>query len=314
MIFDEVQFPITLAYGSSGGPEFHTDILVVNSGREERICKWSQPRRKYNASYALRSYADLLVVRDFYIARSGALNGFRFKDWSDYTGTNQHIGNGNGSETAFQLLKHYISGPVSRARQIQKPVSGSVAIAFDGVDQPSGWTVSTITGVVSFSSAPAQGVAITASYEFDVPVRFEETGILGISHDDFGSGSIPSIIMVEILEDLIDFEDPHYGGGFHKDVLQARDTNVSITPLNGLAIYIEHDNNGQIVKLPDLKKIPPGGPIMVLRHNSVYDLVDNDDNVVLSTVPDNNHFQILVGVNALGEKVWMTFGEEVIVV
>ena len=38
---------------------------------------------------------------------------------------------------------------------------------------PSGWSVDTTTGVVTFSAAPAIGVEVTADFEFDVPVRLD---------------------------------------------------------------------------------------------------------------------------------------------
>ena len=43
-------------------------------------------------------------------------------------------------------------------------------IAFGGLKQASGGSVDTTTGLVTFSAAPGSGVAITAGFEFDVPV------------------------------------------------------------------------------------------------------------------------------------------------
>ena len=309
MSFHEIQFPTNLSYGSSGGPEFRTDILVVNSGREERICKWSQPRRKYNVSYALRSYTDLNAVKTFYMARSGALHGFRFKDWNDYTGVAQTIGVGDGSTTTFQLVKRYTSSYFNRVRYIKKPVTGSVAIAFNGVNQPSGWTVSVITGVVTFSSAPAVSIVITATYEFDVPVRFEESDILSISHEDFGSGAVPSINVFEIPNEEEQVQDYHSGGGQWRDLLVSADTFTSICPTYGFAI--RHDNpNDKDMRLPDIAKIPTGGPIMSITHGGNCNLVDPNNNLV-HAAPANNNFDLLVGINRDGEKVWLLAGEEV---
>jgi hypothetical protein len=42
----------------------------------------------------------------------------------------------------------------------------------DGVNQVSGWTVKNTTGEITFSSAPANGVVISWSGEFDTPCRF----------------------------------------------------------------------------------------------------------------------------------------------
>jgi uncharacterized protein (TIGR02217 family) len=61
----------------------------------------------------------------------------------------------------------------------------------------SGWSVSTTTGVVNFTTAPATGIAITAGFEFDVPVRFD-TDALDVTLDLERLGSITSIPLVEI--------------------------------------------------------------------------------------------------------------------
>ena len=58
-------------------------------------------------------------------------------------------------------------------RTIAKPVAGTVQMFKDGVEQLSGWSVDVTTGVVTFGTAPAAGVEITADFEFDVPARFD---------------------------------------------------------------------------------------------------------------------------------------------
>jgi uncharacterized protein (TIGR02217 family) len=55
-------------------------------------------------------------------------------------------------------------------------VAGTVRIALDGVELASGWSVDATTGIVTFAAAPGAGVAITAGFEFDVPVRFDSDG------------------------------------------------------------------------------------------------------------------------------------------
>ena len=70
-------------------------------------------------------------------------------------------------------------------------------MALSGVEQLSGWSVDTATGVVSFGAAPGSGVAITAGFEFDVPVRFD-TDALDVTLDLERLGSITSIPLLEI--------------------------------------------------------------------------------------------------------------------
>jgi len=94
-------------------------------------------------------------------------------------------------------VKRYASGAHSWTRVVAKPVTGTARIALAGVEQPSGWSVDAATGVVTFSGAPGAGVAITAGFEFDVPVRFD-TDVLDVTLDLERLGSITSIPLLEI--------------------------------------------------------------------------------------------------------------------
>jgi uncharacterized protein (TIGR02217 family) len=207
MAFHEVRFPDNISRGARGGPERRTQIVELASGDEERNASWANSRRRYDAAYGIRRADDLAAVVAFFEARNGRLYGFRWKDWGDYksclpSGTpapaDQMIGTGDGSTTAFQLAKAYTSGAQTWARTITKPVTGTVSIALDGVPQASGWTVETTTGLVTFTAAPANGSAITAGFEFDVPVRFD-TDQLDVTHDIEHLGSITSIPLIQLI-------------------------------------------------------------------------------------------------------------------
>ncbi len=206
MAFHEVRFPDNISRGARGGPERRTQIVELASGAEERNASWANSRRRYDVAYGIRRTDDLAAVVAFFEARNGRLYGFRFKDWADFksclpsqtpSATDQPIGTGNGAATQFQLLKRYTSGAQSWTRAITKPVAGTVTIALNGTPQASGWSASTATGLVTFTTAPAAGVAITAGFEFDVPVRFD-TDALDVTLDLERLGSITSIPLVEI--------------------------------------------------------------------------------------------------------------------
>ena len=206
MAFHEVRFPDNISRGARGGPERRTQIVELTSGAEERNASWANSRRRYDVAYGIRRVDDLAAVVAFFEARSGRLHGFRFKDWADFKSclpsqtpapTNQPIGTGNGSATLFQLTKRYTSGAQSWTRAITKPVAGTVTVALNGTPQASGWSVSTATGLITFTTAPAAGVAITAGFEFDVSVRFD-TDALDVTLDLERLGSITSIPLVEI--------------------------------------------------------------------------------------------------------------------
>ena len=206
MAFHEIRFPDNISRGARGGPERRTQIVEMASGDEERNGSWADSRRRFDASYGIRKADDLAAVTAFFEARRGRLYGFRWKDWADYksslpsaitAATDQPIGIGTGAATAFQLVKLYTSGAQSWTRTITKPVAGTVAVALNGVPQITGWTVNTSTGVITFAAAPAPGVAITAGFEFDVPVRFD-TDTLDVTLDFERLGSITSIPLIEV--------------------------------------------------------------------------------------------------------------------
>lgn len=197
MAFVEVQFPPDISYGSSGGPEYATDIVMSQNGHEQRNVSWAQARARYNVAHGVKTQAQLDALIAFFRARKGRAYGFRFKDWTDYSANNQGIGTGNGTTTQFQLKKLYASGAVNEPRVICKPVSGSVQVYKAGVLQTSGVSVDLTTGIVTFSAAPTIGQAITASFEFDVPVRFD-TDRLSATLDAYGITSWLDIPLIEV--------------------------------------------------------------------------------------------------------------------
>jgi len=197
MSFVETQFPPDISYGATGGPRFSTDVAEVFSGWEQRNINWSEARGEWNVSHGVKTQVQLDALIAFFRARRGKAIGFRFKDWSDYSASNQVIGTGNAVKTVFQLVKSYTSGAVTVDRPIKKPVSGTVQVYKDGVLQVSGVSVNTTTGEVTFTSAPANGVVITANFQFDVPVRFD-TDKLDMTLDSYGIGSWNTVPLVEI--------------------------------------------------------------------------------------------------------------------
>ncbi len=211
MSFHEVRFPTAISRGATGGPERRTEIVVLGSGHEERNSRWADSRRSYNAGYGLRSLDDLHAVIAFFEERRGRLHGFRFKDHSDFSSaaapsisvsaSDQPIGTGDGTTTTFQLRKRYGSGFAPYQRDVVKPVAGTVRVAVAGAEQIEGsqLAVDATTGRITFlpGHVPVVGAAVTAGFEFDVPVRFDSDR-LEINVESFRHGSIPSIGLVEV--------------------------------------------------------------------------------------------------------------------
>jgi uncharacterized protein (TIGR02217 family) len=175
--FHEVQFPPKIAYGAAGGPEFNTSVTTTFAGFEQRNINWQKSRGRWDVSTGIKNKSDMDAVIAFFRARFGKAHGFRFKDWSDYQAVGQSLGTGNGAQTAFQLVKLYDSGGYTYQRDIKKPVNGTVKIYLNSILQSSGFTIDHTTGIVTFSSAPGAGVAVSADFDFDVPVRFDTDAI-----------------------------------------------------------------------------------------------------------------------------------------
>ncbi|MEV5033685.1 DUF2460 domain-containing protein [Sphingobium sp. LMC3-1-1.1] len=205
-MIDDVRLPENWSKGSNGGFGFSTEAVTTDDGAVETNENWAVPLRQYEISHNVKSPQDMGLLRAFHAARRGASRGFLFKDWIDYTSNDdgnspptmldQPLGVGDGAATDFQLIKRY-DDPVSPLDvPILWPVEDTLLIAADGVALMSGWTVDRGTGVVSFAPAPALGVVLTAGFEFDVPVKFEDD-LLRISWDTINSRSVGSVPLRE---------------------------------------------------------------------------------------------------------------------
>jgi len=278
MAFLETQFPTDISYGSSGGPGYSTQILTLDSGQEIRIARWNNARHRYDASYGVSDYADLKTILDLYHATRGPADGFRWKDWMDFSsdatgrgpdlGTapawnDQSLGTFGTATDTIQLRKAYTVGATTRYRNITKPVSGTVKVGWGGAEKLSGWTVDTTTGLVTITDSGADGLEIFAGFEFDVPVRFGDVGdeVLSISHDSFETGSIGQIPIVEIRDVLASPDDYNYGGA------KQHSADGAITLAGGRVHWTAQSSGSINLTLPQPTNFYAlGGPYFIVQH------------------------------------------------
>lgn len=164
MAFIETRFPDDISVGASGGAGFQTDVITVNSGFEQRNAAWADARCAFDVAHGVMTQAQLDTLIAFFRVMKGKANGFRFKDWSDYT-----VGSGEGIFTAidathFQMWRRYTTAGNNSDREITKPVSGTLAIT--------GGTVASVdytTGIVTMTT----GTPTAWTGEFDIPARFD---------------------------------------------------------------------------------------------------------------------------------------------
>lgn len=176
MSFTEERLELGIDYGTVGGFRFSTTVIVDGAGNEQRNANWIQPLGRWQIGDRTLNREALSYFLDFLTDRKGAQEGFRFRDWADYEAQGQYLGTGDGNTTQFQLVKSYSIGLYTAIRAIQKPVGGTIKIYLDGtqITEWDDWWVDEVTGILAFVTAPEDGVGITADFEFDVPVRFEQ--------------------------------------------------------------------------------------------------------------------------------------------
>jgi len=201
--FIEQRFPVIVqGLGTVGGPIWRTAISERRNGTEQRNIDLDDPRREWSVGDLGVSEVDLKTLIDFHSMVRGAAIGFRYLDQSDWSGTSQLLGVGDGTTKIFQLVKRYGTVAYEYVRRITKPVSGSVTVKVNNVLQGSGWTIDNATGLITFTTAPGAGLQVTASYQFDVPVRFKEDRIRHrletFTHDGSRWFTLQSVTLIEI--------------------------------------------------------------------------------------------------------------------
>ena len=184
MAFINEVFPKDISFNSIGSTRFQTDVIMVDSGDDQRISRWSAPLMEYDVAYGVRTMEDLHALISFFRAMKGRLYGFLYEDHVDFSSTmavaidarappaishlDQIIGTGDGSTKVFQLIKTYASplGGATQTRLIIKPQTGTVLIAVNNVNA-SNFAVDPTTGLVTFSTphglSPLNNLTMTGS-------------------------------------------------------------------------------------------------------------------------------------------------------
>lgn len=319
MGFHEVRFPVGISFGSIGGPGRGSSITEQRSGAVDVVQHRGRSRRTYAPLEQNRKPAKLAELLDFFEARDGAANAFRFKDWADFTTgtdhvgtpgpTNKSLGTGDGVTTAFQLLTTYVNGGYTRSRPITKPVAGTVRVAVAGVELVEGvdWTVNTTTGIVTFTVAPTLAAAVTAGCEFDTPVRF------GAETDRqfraaITAHQIRNIERIELVEDLAPApldDERHFGGGRAFGPISA---NLSIAVLDGAALSFNPSVTGLIVTLPAINTLPAVGPdfFTLFNESFIYTLTVKDSGAatIVALGPRGTARLGVYAIDAIGTTAW----------
>lgn len=169
-MFIDAELDICPAFGWQGGPTFNTRVITTQSWMERRNANNIECRHIY--SLPIQNIIDddyLTLLKQVFLACRGQLHSFLVKDYADFEANAETFGEGDGTTVAFQLSKTSTFGPASYVRIITKPKADAVITVNGAVTAAS---INVLTGVVTFSSAPAAGSILRWSGEFRVPVRF----------------------------------------------------------------------------------------------------------------------------------------------
>lgn len=321
MGFHDTRLPESFSKGSLFGLGFDTKVVQLDSGQEHRLAKWLPAgRRKYNLEKGISSVDDLITLTRFYLARSGALNSFRVKDWFDYasnaTGTLHRAGDValshndqemvqvlGGVAPIYQMVKRYVSGPTTIVRTIRKPVSGTALIGANSVLQTSGFTVDYSTGRVAFTTVPANPV--TAGFQYDVPCRFSEDTdkALQVALEAPDTGNLPEISCIEDVDPVTAPQDFPYGGAKNFGAVVG---NTLVTPLDGKLQIFAPTTTGRKIILPDTTNLPLGGPYFVFVNagTQAMSIETSTGSVLLASFATGALVLVFLGENTSAAKTW----------
>lgn len=181
-------FPVLVGQGWDIGRRAIWDTTTTQntSGKEVRMANFTYPLHQFDVSFnALRqgtvhgaAYTEFAQLFGFINQRQGSFDSFLYTAPDDYTITAQALGNGDGSEVDFQLIRS-LGGFIE---PIFAPNTVS-AVYVDGVLKTpvtdyavSAWG-SAEPGVITFTSPPANGKAVTATFTYYWPCRFLDDSV-----------------------------------------------------------------------------------------------------------------------------------------
>ena len=190
-------FPVKIAYGATVGPKYKTTVFEATSGAEQRNSLWVNGRIAMNVGTGITTDVELSKVISHFRNMKGRAYAFRIRDWSDYTLTNEIIGTGDGSTTAFQITKKYIDGSSTYTRTINLIVPGTISVTVGGTANTD-FNLDVDTGVITFTSAPAASADIAVTCEFDIKARYD-TDVLEMNLQAYKLGS-STINIIEVFD------------------------------------------------------------------------------------------------------------------
>ena len=152
-------------------PITSTIIQAADSGAEYRTQRYQYPLYEFDIEIPYLSLADAQTLEGFFMGQGGPATPFYLSADNDNAVSAQNFGTGDGTMTHFQLTKgsgSYWSEPIAG-------VAGAPSIYVNGtLTTPASVSAA---GLVTFSSAPASGAALTWTGNYYYLVRFKEDSL-----------------------------------------------------------------------------------------------------------------------------------------
>ena len=174
----------------------------ADSGQEQRKLKWQHPKRSFKITTAGMTNAEIDSLRAFWLARNACFDAFLFlpPKNQDRLLTAMPCGTGDGIKTQFTIgnsaappyyYKLFL-GAGTRNQAYLDGVATAATFSNDDTAKPS---------YATFSSAPANGKAVTADIDRYLICRFTNPNLI-LTLEHFGIGSA-QYEMIEIFRGSI---------------------------------------------------------------------------------------------------------------
>lgn len=199
MTFYAHELEICSGFGLQVGTAGLTEIKAQRNQHERRNAIGDVLRHSYILTLNNVTSADYLQhLKTAHMVFYAQAHSFLVKDPLDFEATTESLGNAPAGSAPVQLTKTYgIPGVASYVRDITKPVSGAVVYQ-NGVAKAG--TLDTLTGLFTPEASWTEGLALTWTGEFRVPVRFN-SDFVPITVDSKGqSGQFFINGSVELIE------------------------------------------------------------------------------------------------------------------
>ena len=201
-MFLEQRITNDIKLGSSYEESYSYDKFDTRGGNTYTKLIHPYPTLRYNIDVTKLTADIFSDIVDLYHEVGSGFGGFRLKHPMDFT-TNNYTGTPTDTDqeliqlttSTYQLVRWYgTQGDLTQTRRrILKPVSGTTVISVDDISTPTGWSVDTATGIVTFTSSPLPSATVKGGCEFDIPMRFATDLTVNLDAPHYQTSSIDLI-------------------------------------------------------------------------------------------------------------------------